>query len=54
MFQKLALAEMGALGVTGLPLLVIDHPLGGEKPESVSRRARQAIEQLAGLLPPRP
>jgi hypothetical protein len=52
-FQKLALAEMAALGVTGLSLLIIDHPLGGEKPESVSRRARQAIEQLAGLLPRR-
>ena len=50
MFQKLALAEMAALGVSGLPLIVIDHPLGGERPESVSRRAAQAMEQLAGLL----
>ena len=50
MFQKLALAEMAALGVTGLPMLVVEHPLGGERPESVSRRAAQAIEQLAGLL----
>jgi hypothetical protein len=48
-FQKLALAEMAALGVTGLPMLVVDHPLGGEKPESVSRRAAQAVEQLASL-----
>ncbi|HUG36800.1 MAG TPA: hypothetical protein VML54_07605 [Candidatus Limnocylindrales bacterium] len=50
MFQKLALAEMAALGVTGLPMLVVDHPLGGEKPESVSRRAAQAVEQLTSLL----
>ncbi len=50
MFQKLALAEMGALGATGLPLLVIDHPLGGEKPEGVARRAIQAVEQLTSLL----
>ena len=50
MFQKLALAEMTALGVTGLPMLVIDHPLGGEKPEGVSRRAGQAVEQLMSLL----
>jgi hypothetical protein len=49
-FQKLALAEMAALGVTGLPMLVVDHPLGGEKPESVSRRAAQAVEQLMSLL----
>ena len=51
-FQRLALAEMAALGAGGLPLLVIDHPLGGEKPEGVSRRAAQAVEQLAGLLSP--
>jgi len=47
----LAIGELQALGVAGLPLLVIDHPLGGEKPEGVSRRARQAFEQLASLLP---
>jgi hypothetical protein len=49
-FGKLALAEMGALGVAALPLLIIDHPLGGEKPEGVSRRAGQAVEQLAALV----
>ena len=50
MFQNLAVSEMTALGATGLPLLVIQHPLGGEKPEAVSRRALQAVEQLASLL----
>ena len=50
MFQNLAVSEMVALGATGLPLLVIQHPLGGEKPEAVSRRALQAVEQLASLL----
>ncbi len=49
-FQNLAVSEMTALGATGLPLLVIQHPLGGEKPESVSRRAVQAVEQLVSLL----
>ena len=48
-FQNLAVSEMAALGAV-LPLLVIQHPLGGEKPESVSRRAMQAVEQLASLL----
>ena len=33
-----------------MPLLVIDHPLGGERPDSVSRRAQQAFEQLASLI----
>src|SRR5262245_13867047 len=33
-----------------MPLLVIDHPLGGERPDAVSRRAQQAFEQLASLI----
>jgi len=49
-FQRLALAEMAALGATALPLLVIQHPLGGEAPEGVGRRALQAVEQLSSLL----
>ena len=49
-FQKLALSEMTALGAMTLPLLVVQHPLGGEKPEGVSRRAVQAVEQLGSLL----
>jgi hypothetical protein len=49
-FQRLALSEMAGLGVAGLPVLVVDHPLGGEKPEGVSRRAHQAFEQLRSLL----
>jgi len=51
-FQPLAVSELQALGVAGLPVLVIDHPLGGEKPEGVLRRAHQAAEQLASLVSP--
>jgi hypothetical protein len=29
---------------------VIQHPLGGEAPEGVSRRMTQAVEQLAAML----
>ena len=36
--------------MSGLPLLVIQHPLGGERPDSVARRAHQAFEQLAALI----
>jgi hypothetical protein len=49
-FQRLALGEMAALGAGGLPLLVIQHPLGGEAPDGVSRRAEQAVEQLRAML----
>jgi hypothetical protein len=50
MFQKLALGEMTALGALGLPLLVIQHPLGGEPHDAVGRRVAQAMEQLVSLL----
>lgn len=49
-FQGLAVSELAALGVSGLPLLVVQHPLGGERPESVARRAQQALEQLVSLI----
>jgi hypothetical protein len=49
-FQRLALGEMAALGVTGLPLLVVEHPLGGEGVDGVSRRIAQAVEQIAAML----
>jgi hypothetical protein len=41
---------MSSLGVSGLPFLVVQHPLGGERPESIARRAHQAFEQLAALI----
>jgi hypothetical protein len=41
---------MTSLGISGLPLLIVDHPLGGERAEGVARRAVQAVEQLAGLI----
>jgi hypothetical protein len=36
--------------VTGLVMLAVEHPLGGEKPEGVARRAQQALEQLSDLI----
>ena len=41
---------MGAQGVSALPLLVVEHPLGGERPEAVARRAQQAFEQLNAVV----
>jgi hypothetical protein len=49
-FQGLAVSELTSQGVVGLPMLVIQHPLGGERPESVARRAQQALDQLASLI----
>jgi hypothetical protein len=41
---------MASLGITGMALLLVDHPLGGERAEGVARRAHQAVEQLVGLI----
>jgi hypothetical protein len=41
---------MGAQGVSALPLLVVEHPLGGERAEAIARRAQQAFEQLNALI----
>ncbi len=49
-FQGLAVNILSARGVAGLPLLIVEHPLGGERPEGVLRRAHQAEEQLLSLL----
>ncbi|PYN08312.1 MAG: hypothetical protein DME02_08275 [Candidatus Rokuibacteriota bacterium] len=46
----MAVSEMGAQGVSALPLLVVEHPLGGERPEAIARRAQQAFEQLHALI----
>src|SRR5262245_18333129 len=40
---------MAALGATSLPVLVIEHRLGGEGAEGVARRVTQAMDQLAAL-----
>jgi len=49
-FRKLAEAEMASLGITAMPMLIVDHPLGGERPEAIGRRAEQAVSQLVALL----
>lgn len=49
-FQGLAVSQLSARRVSGLALLVIEHPLGSEPPEGVVRRAHQAVEQLVSLV----
>jgi hypothetical protein len=37
-----------------LPLLVVDHPLGGEPAERIETRAARAVSQLLARLGSRP
>jgi hypothetical protein len=45
-FETLAHHEAHTLGMEDLPLLVVDHPLGGEPPERIEVRAARAATQL--------
>ncbi|HUJ76138.1 MAG TPA: hypothetical protein VL359_14845 [bacterium] len=45
-FQGLAKEESRTLGMPGLPLAIIKHPLGGESKEAVSQRAQAALDAV--------
>jgi hypothetical protein len=49
-FETLAHHEAHTLGMEGLPLLVVDHPLGGESPDGVAEKAARALAQLVALI----
>jgi hypothetical protein len=49
-FDRLARHEAHTLGMEALPIVVVDHPLGGEPPERIAERAAQAVAQLAARL----
>ena len=53
-FLSLAHHEAHTLGMEDLPLLVVDHPLGGEPAERIETRAARAVSQLLAGLSPRP
>jgi hypothetical protein len=52
-FETLAHHEAHTLGMEDLPLLVVDHPLGGEPPARIEIRAAHAASQLVTRLHPR-
>ncbi len=49
-FVSLGRAEAQALGMPGLPLVVIPHPLGGLRPEEVRARAEAAVDGVVYVL----
>jgi hypothetical protein len=49
-FETLAHHEAHTLGMEDLPLLVVDHPLGGEPPARIAERAARAATQLLARL----
>ena len=49
-FETLAHHEAHTLGMEDIPLLVVDHPLGGELPARIAERAARAATQLLARL----
>jgi hypothetical protein len=49
-FETLARHEAHTLGMEDLPLVVIEHPLGGESAARVAEKAARAVAQLAARL----
>ncbi len=46
----MASAERDGLGMPGLPVLVIGHPLGGLRVDEVSTRVAEAVDAFAKLI----
>ena len=49
-FEKLGRAQARVFGVPDLPLVMIEHPLGGLAMDDVRARAAQAAPQVVALL----
>jgi hypothetical protein len=49
-FEKLGRAQARVLGVPDLPLVMIQHPLGGLEMDDVRSRAGQATSAVVDLL----
>jgi hypothetical protein len=49
-FLKLGQAQARVFGVPDLPLLVIQHPLGGQALDGVKARAEVAVTEFVKLL----
>ncbi len=49
-FESMAARAASSLGMAALPLVVIQHPLGGLRAEEVAGRVREATERLRALV----
>jgi hypothetical protein len=49
-FVKLGQSEARSLGMAGLPIAVVEHPMGDIAEEIVHQRARDAVEEIVYVL----
>jgi hypothetical protein len=49
-FHQLGRNEAESLGMPALPIALVPHPLGGQKPEHIQAEADKALEQVVRML----
>lgn len=49
-FEPLGRAESQTLGMPGIPIATLPHPLAGNKPATVREKAHNLIEEVVRLL----
>lgn len=49
-FERLGQAQARVFGAPDMPLLMIQHPLGGIRPDEVHARAEQALPKVLALI----
>ena len=49
-FAPLGRAESQNLGMGGVPIAVIPHPLAGNKPDEVAQKAAAVVEEVLAIL----
>lgn len=49
-FGQLGRSEAQSLGMPSLLIALVPHPLGGQKPEEVRRKADAALDQVVAIL----
>ena len=49
-FHQLGRHDAESLGMPALPIALVPHPLGGQKPEHIQEKAEKALEQVVKML----
>lgn len=49
-FSLLGRHEAESLGMPALPIALVPHPLGGQKPDAICEKAEKALDQVVKIL----
>ena len=48
-FSQLGRNEAESLGLPYLPIALVPHPLGGQKPEHIAKKAEFSVDQVVAI-----